>query len=68
MNYLHIRRFVDRLQSLEQKGSKDFVCSISDAKSLHKDITKLLLDLESDKTEKAAETETVTVTMNGGSF
>ena len=68
MSNLYIRKFVDRLQSFEQKGSKDFVCSLSDAKNLHREITKLLLDLEESKSAKSGDAETVTVTMNGGSF
>lgn len=46
MSGLYIKRFVDRLQTLEAQGTKDFVCPISDAKNLHNEITRLLVDLE----------------------
>ena len=66
MSGLYIRKFIDRLQQAELKGQKDFVCPIADAKNLHNDITRLLLDLEA--TQKNQEPETVTVELGGGSF
>lgn len=59
---------MDRLQQLELKGSRDFVCPISDAKNLHNDITRLLLDLENAKTSAPKSEETITVEIGGGSF
>ena len=66
MSGLYIRKFIDRLQQAELKGQKDFVCPIADAKNLHNDITRLLLDLEA--VQKHQEPETVTVELGGGSF
>ena len=66
MSGLYIRKFIDRLQQAELKGQKDFVCPIADAKNLHNDITRLLLDLEA--VQKTQEPETVTVELGGGSF
>ena len=66
MSGLYIRRFIDRLQQAELKGQKDFVCPIADAKNLHNDITRLLLDLEA--VQKTQEPEIVTVELGGGSF
>jgi len=66
MSGLYIRKFIDRLQQADLKGQKDFVCPIADAKNLHNDITRLLLDLEA--TQKNQEPETVTVELGGGSF
>jgi len=66
MSGLYIRKFIDRLQQADLKGQKDFVCPIADAKNLHNDITKLLLDLEA--VQKNQEPETVTVELGGGSF
>lgn len=67
---IHIQRFVDRLRGFEARGAKDFNMSITDAKDLHSDITRLLLDLQTLKevAVTATKEETITVEMNGGSF
>ena len=44
---IHITKFVDRIKSFESRGLKDFTMPIQDAKDLHADITKLLLQLQS---------------------
>lgn len=66
MSSLYIRKFVERLQHFELRGAKDFQCPIQDAKMLHSEITRLLLDLEQAKTTAPA--ESVTIEMHGGSF
>jgi hypothetical protein len=68
MSGLYIKRFIDRLQSFESRGVKDFTCPIQDAKNLHADITKLLIDLEHAKNQPPAQEQTITVQMEGGSF
>jgi hypothetical protein len=68
MSGLYIKRFIDRLQSFESRGVKDFTCPIQDAKNLHADITKLLIDLEQSKNQPPAQEQTITVQMEGGSF
>lgn len=68
MSGLYIRKFIDRLQQCELKGQKDFVCPIADAKNLHNDITKLLLDLEAVKQADNKDNDTITVQLEGGSF
>lgn len=68
MSGLYIKRFIDRLQSFESRGVKDFSCPIQDAKNLHADITKLLLDLEQAKNQPSATEQVITVQMEGGSF
>ena len=42
---LHINRFVDAVRAAESKSQRDLIMSMSDAKALHSDITKLLLAL-----------------------
>jgi hypothetical protein len=67
----HIQRFVDRLQGHEARGSKDFIMSLSDAKNLHADITRLLVTLQQfqEQAIKTAESDQVsTVQINGGEF
>jgi len=68
MSGLYIRKFIDRLQQAELKGQKDFVCPLADAKNLHNDITRLLLDLEAVKQVNQQPDETITVELEGGSF
>lgn len=69
MSGLYIRKFIDRLQQADLKGQKDFVCPLADAKNLHNDITRLLLDLEStQKSQNTTTEETITVELGGGSF
>ncbi len=67
MSNLYIRKFVERLQHFELRGAKDFQCPIQDAKMLHSEITRLLLDLEQAKTPKSS-ADSITVEMQGGSF
>ena len=65
---LHIQRFVDRLRGQEARGVKDFVMSMTDAKDLHADITRLLAELQSLKETPADQQEVITVKMDGGRF
>lgn len=67
---IHLQRFVDRVRGFEARGVKDFTMSMQDAKDLHADITRLLIDLQTYReadTAKAPE-QTITVQMDGGSF
>lgn len=68
MSGLYIRKFIDKLQQCELRGQKDFICPIADAKNLHNDITRLLLDLEAVHQSKAESPDAITVELKGGSF
>jgi hypothetical protein len=67
---LHIQKFVDRLRGAEARGTKDYVMSLNEAKDLHADITRLLLELENLRiqAEKAKTEEVITVEVGGGRF
>jgi hypothetical protein len=68
---MHLQKFVDRVRGFEARGAKDFIMSMSDAKDMHADITRLLIDLQNlrEQAVKFAEKEEViTVTMDGGKF
>ena len=65
---LHIQRFVDRLRGQEARGVRDFTMSMTDAKDLHADITRLLAELQSLKETPADQQEVITVKMDGGRF
>lgn len=67
---IHINRFIDRLQGFEARGAKDFMMPMADAKGMHADITRLLLELEGlrENAAKSEEDQVITVQMDGGSF
>jgi hypothetical protein len=67
---LHLQKFVDRVRGHEARGSKDFIMTLAEAKDMHADITRLLLELH-DLREKASNPvneEVITVQIGGGSF
>ena len=67
---LHINRFIDRIKAADARQQRDFNMSMSDAKDLHADITKLLLALQNLHEQKTAASAnpTVDLEVNGGSF
>jgi hypothetical protein len=65
---VHLQKFVDRVRGHEARGSRDFVMSMSDAKDLHADITRLLLTLQTLQENIKAEEEAITVQIGGGQF
>jgi hypothetical protein len=68
---IHLQKFVDRVRGFEARGAKEFTMSIQDAKDLHADITRLLLDLQAFRENAVSNTandEVVTVQMDGGAF
>ena len=67
----HLQRFVDRVRGAEARGAKDFIMSMQDAKDVHADITRLLLDLHALRETVVANTakdSTITVDIDGGTF
>jgi hypothetical protein len=67
---IYLQKYVDRVRGLEARGAKDFTMSMADAKDLHADITRLLIDLQNlrEQSLKAPEEEVITIQMDGGSF
>lgn len=67
---IHLQKFVDRVRGFEARGAKDFTMSMTDAKDLHADITRLLIDLQNlrEFAVKPQDTEVIQVQMDGGSF
>ena len=67
---VHINKFIDRVRSQESRGARDLVLTIQDARDLHADITRLLLELQRLREAAAAgpENQVVEVRMNGGRF
>ena len=67
MSGLYIRKFIDRVAQCDATNAKDFVWSMQDAKNLHGDITKLLLDIDT-LTEIKRDIEPNTIEVDGGNF
>lgn len=68
---IHLQKFVDRVRGHEARSSRDFIMSMADAKDLHADITRLLIDLQNLREQavsSASTDEVITVTMDGGKF
>jgi len=68
---VHLQRFVDRVQGNESRGLKDFTMSMSDARAMHADLTRLLIELQVLREElsvKSAQEEVIKVDVTGGSF
>jgi hypothetical protein len=67
---VHLNKFVDRVRGHEARGSRDFVMSMTDARDLHADITRLLLELQNlqQQVAKTTEEQVITVKIDGGSF
>lgn len=67
---LHINRFIDRIKAADARQQRDLTMSMSDAKDLHADITKLLLALQAlhEQGSAASSNPTVELEVTGGSF
>jgi len=67
---MHLQKFVDRVRGFEARGSKDFMMTMNDAKDLHADITRLLLELHAlrEQVVQIKEQEVITVEVKGKSF
>lgn len=67
---LHLQKFVDRVRGHEARGAKDFVMTLAEAKDMHADITRLLLELHNlrGQVSKPDVEEVITVQVGGGSF
>ena len=67
---LHLQKFVDRVRGHEARGSRDFVMTLAEAKDMHADITRLLLELHDlrEQISKPATEEVITVQIGGGTF
>lgn len=52
---IQIKRFIDKIASMEGKQGRDVVLPISDARALRDEITKILLDQRESKQEQKNE-------------
>ena len=67
---MHLQKFVDRVRGFESRGIKDFTMSMNDAKDLHADITRLLIELQVLREHAVAKVDdqVLEVKVSGGTF
>jgi hypothetical protein len=67
---IHLQKFIDRVQGTEARGLKDLSIPLSDAKAMHAELTRILLDLQTFREAMASKPaeEVIQVSINGGSF
>lgn len=67
---LHLQKFIDRIQSTESRGLKDVSISLTDAKAMQADLTRLLLELNELKIKQANNEleQVIEVQIGGGKF
>ena len=70
MQYIHIKRYVDKVAVVETKMSKDVVLPIADARGLRDEISKLLADLYELRSSQsvAKQDEVIQIEIKGGTF
>jgi hypothetical protein len=66
----HLQRFVDRVRGAEARGVRDFTMSMDEARDLHADLTRLLIELNELRTAATPTNteEVITIQMDGGKF
>jgi len=67
---IHLQKFIDRVQGTESRGLKDVTIPLSDAKSMAAELTRILLELQSVRENRAMSTanEITTIEVDGGKF
>jgi hypothetical protein len=68
---IHINKFIDKIKATESRNLRDLTMSMTDARDLHADITKLLLAVQAlqERGQAAAPTANViSVEVEGGTF
>ena len=65
---MHIKRFIDRVASIESRQGKDVVIPLSDARGLRDELAKLLVDHYESTEGKQNTSEVIQVELVGGKF
>jgi hypothetical protein len=65
---IHIKRFIDRVASIESRQGKDVVIPLSDARGLRDELAKLLIDYYESTEGKKNTSEVIQVELVGGKF
>lgn len=65
---IYIKKFIDKIASMEGRQGRDIVMTIDEARALRDDITKLALDKYESATTNRPEEELIKVEMKGGKW
>jgi len=65
---IHIKRFIDRVASIEGRHGKDVVIPLPDARGLRDELAKLLIDHYEVTEGKKNTSEVIQVELVGGKF
>jgi hypothetical protein len=67
---IHINKFIDKIKATESRNLRDLTMSMTDARDLHADITKLLLAVQvlQERVQAAPTTNVISVEVEGGTF
>ena len=65
---IHVKKFIDKVSLTESKQSKDFVMTMTDARGLRDELSKLLADLYQVAKSTQKEEQVMKVEIKGGSF
>ena len=64
---IHIKQFIDKIASMESRQNRDVVMSLTDARALRDEITKLVIDKQNSVKSNAPE-EVINVEMKGNKW
>ena len=68
---IHLQKFIDRVQGAEARGLRDMSISLTDAKAISAEITKILLEMQSIReaiVAKPGQEEVIQISIDGGTF
>ena len=65
---MYIKKFIDKVSLMESKTNKDLVVSMTDARGLRDELSKLLTDLHELQNSKSKKDEVIQVEIVGGKF
>jgi hypothetical protein len=68
---IYLQRFIDRIQGADARGHRDINVTVGDAKAMHAELTKILLEIQilREQLQKSTEdNQVITVDVTGGSF
>jgi hypothetical protein len=65
---IHIKRFIDKVSSIEGRQGKDVVIPIAEARGLRDELAKLLIDRVEANNTKESTPEVIEVQIVGGKF
>lgn len=68
---MYLQKFIDRIQGADARGHRDINVTVSDAKAMHAELTRILLEIQTlrEQLQNSQDNDQViTVDVTGGSF